>query len=169
MTTTKIFLTNLRKYNDGECVLDCGKWIELPMDSDDLQAEIDEICGDDEYFITDYEAYWGINEYDNPFEVNELAERIDALDKWDEEKLEALVEEGGYDVEEALDMLDDVIVYSDCTTMSEVAEQLADETGLLDHIPDNLKYYFDFEAYGRDLEIEGTFLYHNGSYYEVIR
>jgi len=45
--------------------------------------------------------------------------------------------------------------------MTDVAEQYAEETGLLDSIPENLRYYFDFEAYGRDMRIEGTFVFTN--------
>ncbi len=33
------------------------------------------------------------------------------------------------------------------------AESYADDTGLLDSIPESLQYYFDFEAFGRDLFI----------------
>ena len=51
--------------------------------------------------------------------------------------------------------------------MADVTEIYADETGLLDKIPDNLRGYFDFKAFGRDMEIEGTFIYiGNGTYVE---
>ena len=33
-------------------------------------------------------------------------------------------------------------------------------------MPENLRNYFDYEAFGRDLDIEGTFTYYNGNYYE---
>lgn len=36
------------------------------------------------------------------------------------------------------------------------AEDLADETGLLDSMPRHLRAYFDFEAYGRDCELDGS-------------
>ena len=50
--------------------------------------------------------------------------------------------------------------------MADVAETYADETGLLDEIPKHLRYYFDFAAFGRDMEIEGTFIYIDGNYVE---
>jgi len=51
--------------------------------------------------------------------------------------------------------------------MAEVAEQYADETGLLSNIPDDLRYYFDFEAYGRDMEINGSFVETESGYIEI--
>lgn len=33
----------------------------------------------------------------------------------------------------------------------EFAEQLVDETGMLSNVPDNFRFYFDYEAFGRDL------------------
>ena len=56
---------------------------------------------------------------------------------------------------------DDVMIYSNCSNMTEVAEQYAEEVGILSSIPENLQYYFDFEAYGRDMSFEGHFVFTN--------
>lgn len=124
----------------------------------------------EEIFITDFESDLGItcDEYDNIEDLNEMAETIANLSEWERDIVEALISEGDYDIEEAIEKCEDVIVYSDCNNMSDVAEQYAEETGLLDSIPENLRYYFDFEAYGRDMEIEGNFFYYNGDYYQVL-
>lgn len=42
---------------------------------------------------------------------------------------------------------------------TEVAEEYAEQVGLLESVPEELRYYFDFEAYGRDMEIEGNFVF----------
>lgn len=42
--------------------------------------------------------------------------------------------------------------------MSDVAYQVVNESGLLDGVPETIKGYFDYEAYGRDIDIEGTFI-----------
>ena len=42
-----------------------------------------------------------------------------------------------------------------------MAEQFVDEMGLLSEIPENLQYYFDYEAYGRDMELSGDVFEHN--------
>ena len=41
---------------------------------------------------------------------------------------------------------------------AEFAEQFADDIGLLESVPENLRYYFDFEKYGRDLFINDYYL-----------
>lgn len=40
----------------------------------------------------------------------------------------------------------------------DVAYQVVNESGLLDGVPETIKGYFDYEAYGRDIDIEGTFI-----------
>ena len=49
------YITNLGKYNEGELI---GRWIEFPIDEDDLKKALEEIGINEEYeeyFITDYE------------------------------------------------------------------------------------------------------------------
>ena len=64
--------------------------------------------------------------------------------------------------------MDDVIYYDGCSTMAEVAERYADETGLLESIPENLRNYFDFEAFGRDMSFEGQFIFTDKGCVEVL-
>lgn len=44
---------------------------------------------------------------------------------------------------------------------TKMAEHLVDEMGLLGEIPENLQCYFDYEAYGRDMELGGDVFEHN--------
>ena len=158
-----IFITNLGKYNEGELV---GEWVKLPVSEEELEAVFERIGINEEYeehFITDYETDitgLKVGEYDSIEGLNELAETLEALDEYEREIVEAMISEG-YDLEEALEKKDDCMIYHDCNDMTDVAEQYAEETGLLDSIPENLRYYFDFEAYGRDMGIEGTFVFTN--------
>lgn len=158
----RIYLTNLGKYNEGELI---GKWVDLPT-TNGFEEHLEEIGINEEYeewFITDYEtdiAGLTIGEYDNIEELDELAETLEDLQDYDREVIEALIFEG-YSLEDALEKKDDCMVYYNCNDMTDVAEQYAEETGLLDSIPENLRYYFDFEAYGRDMGIEGTFVFTN--------
>lgn len=48
---------------------------------------------------------------------------------------------------------------------TEFAEHFAEETGLLNEMPDNLRSYFDFEAYGRDLLMGGDVWQENGFWF----
>ena len=168
MTILKIFITNLGKYNEGELV---GEWLDLPATEDEIDELYERIGIGEKYeeiFISDYESDLNIkvNEYDNIEALNEMADEIASLDEWELETLEALLTYFD-DVDEALEKIEDTIIWSGCDNMEEVAEQYAEETGLLDSIPDNLQAYFDFEAYGRDMEIEGTFIFYKGDCYEV--
>lgn len=89
----KVYISNLGAYNRG-CLV--GKWLTLPMDAEELQAEIEDILNgkeaqtsrhqddinikDDEIAIHDYEAPFEIGEYENVFEINRLAEDFSEID-----------------------------------------------------------------------------------------
>lgn len=49
-------------------------------------------------------------------------------------------------------------------TPAEFAEDLAEQTCLLESVPENLRYYFDFEAFARDLLI-GDYFEADGHYF----
>lgn len=164
----KIYVTNLGKYNEGFLI---GKWLELPTTEEEIEKTLEEIGISDEpdengiyyeeYFITDYETdmdYLKISEYSNIDDLNELAETIDDLDEDEKEIVNAIIGEG-YTLEDAIDKKDDVMIYSNCSNMTEVAEEYAEQVGLLESIPESLRYYFDFEAYGRDMSFEGHFVF----------
>lgn len=163
-----IYLTNLGKYNEGELV---GEWVSLPASNEEIKSTLDSIGINEEYeewFITDYENDFGyeVGEYDNLDDLNEKAASLEALTEDEREIVNALLSYG-YDLEEIENLWDDLYIFHDCNNMADVAEQYADETGLLDSMPENLRYYFDFEAFGRDMEIEGTFINYPGGYVGV--
>lgn len=164
----RIYLTNLGKYNEGELV---GEWISLPISEEELEAVKERIgisdepdengCYYEEWFITDYETDLDgveVGEYDSIDELNELAETIEDLDEYEEKIVRALLSDG-YELEEAIDKKDDCMMYYNCTDMEDVAREYAEETGLLNSIPENLQNYFDFEAFGRDMGYEGYFIF----------
>lgn len=158
----RIFITNLGKYNEGHLI---GEWVNLPCD--DLDAVYDRIGIDyeeyEEVFIADYETDIDgltIGEYSNIDELNELAETLEDMDEYDREVIGAMMSEG-YSLEEAINRKADCIVYYGCSDMTDVAEQYCEECGILDSIPENLRYYFDYEAFGRDMSFEGHYVFTN--------
>lgn len=179
MAEIKIFITNLGKYNEGLLV---GEWLGLPATDEEITATLERIGISDkpdeygryyeEYFITDYESDIDglkIGEYDNIEELNEIAEKIEDADP------EAL--EAAYcyacNLEEAIDILDDVIYITTPSAWESDEEAVgyyyAKECGCL-NIPEEIENYFDFEAYGRDIMINGSFYTaESGAIYEVIR
>ena len=166
----KIYLTNLGKYNESELV---GKWVDLPT-TNGFEEHLEEIGINEEYeeyFITDYETDINgltINEYSNIEELDELAETLENLEDYEREIIEAFLSEG-YDLEEALEKKDDCMIYHDCNDMTDVAREYIEETGLLHDVPEMLQNYFDFEAYGRDMSFEGTFIFtNNGNCVQIL-
>lgn len=73
------------------------------------------------------------------------------------------------DIEQALEEVrqGNYTIYYDCDDMSDVAYQVVNESGLLDGVPETLKGYFDYEAYGRDIDINGTFIQIDNSFVEL--
>lgn len=70
MMKVKIYLSNLRKYTEGN---ENGKWLQLPMESEKLHTIFNAIVGkDEEWIILDSDAPFFISEYDNIFELNNL-------------------------------------------------------------------------------------------------
>lgn len=176
MSRISIYLTNLGKYNEGELV---GEWLELPATEEEIEACKKRIGISDEpdengniyeeYFVTDYECeFYAVGEYESLDDLNELAETLDGMDDDEAEIVEALMDELGYDLEEAIDAALDCIRYEGCDDMGDVAYRLY-EDGCLGDIPERLVSYIDWDAYGRDLSFEGTFVSYNGGYIEVCR
>lgn len=65
-----------------------------------------------------------------------------------------LADDLGLDMSEiTADRLDDVCLFEG--TAREYAEDYIDSTGMLDSMPETLRYYFDYDAFTRDLEING--------------
>ena len=86
--------------------------------------------------------------------------------------IEAVLENHTSDFDEALEIVadGDYMIYDDCWNMAEVAERYLDETGMLNELPDFAVDYFDFEAYGRDMEFNGRFYQINdNTYLEIFR
>lgn len=174
----KVYLTNLGKYNEGQLI---GEWVELPCTDDELEEVKEKIGISDEpdengnyyeeWFITDYETDihgFTVGEYDNLDDLNKLAETLDNLNEYDREVVEAMISEG-YSLEDALDKKDDCMFYIDCNDMEDVAWKYAEETGLLDSIPENLQSYFDFKAFGWDMSFGGHFVFtDNGNCVQIL-
>ena len=104
-------------------------------------------------------------------DLNELINQLEDLTDEEELVLSGLLTEGGYSIEEAITIVIDQQNYSvfyDCFNMTDVAEQVVENYGYLQEMPEHLRNYFDYEAFGRDLEIEGNYFYcGEGVYIEI--
>ena len=139
------------KYNEGSIE---GQWIDLSTfdDFDDFYNYCCAIHADEEdpeLMFQDYECFpeeyydecLGRDDFDKIQKYIELCDsnKQEAVDAWlsitcgdDIDKFEEAYM-GEWDSEEAF------------------AESLADDCGYLSQIPENLRYYFDFSAFARDL------------------
>lgn len=169
----ELCLTNLGKYNEGELIF---TRLVLPATTEEIYAAYDEIGVADgtmyeESFISDYETDingLSISEYASLDDLNELVEELENFDEYELEAFGAMLEYG-LATDEALQKVQDneYRMYDGCCSMAEVAEMYADETGLLYSMPDELRMYFDFEAFGRDMEINGHFIETDSGYIEI--
>ena len=178
----KGYITNLGKYNEG---ILSYKLISFPIDEDELNEALKEIgckytdengkeynTEYEEYFFSDWdcEIPFGFGEYESISDVNDIAERVENLMDYEQDILKVILEEHTSDVDEALRIVEggNYVMWSGCESMADVAERMAAEFGDLDDIPERLQYYIDYEAWGRDLKLEGTFLEGNGFFVQIL-
>ena len=164
----RIFANTWGNYNENGA--DGGEWITLPMNADELEETLERIAEnmgdhDPEWFINDYE--WeadhlgSVGENDSIFEWNEIAERLEDLDDYDLEKLEAIQEVEGGDLVDNLEDLDNYEFYSG-VSLEEYAEEIVNDCY---NLPEFALYYFDFGAFARDLSFDGYHETENGVLY----
>ncbi|MGL9728689.1 antirestriction protein ArdA [Enterococcus sp. DIV0756] len=152
----QVYIANLGKYNEGELV---GAWFSFPIDEEEVAEKIGLNAEYEEFAIHDYEAPFPISEYESIDRLNhlyDLIQEIEGTPIYDE--LGEILSFWFKDMEELLEHADDIICYSDCESMRDVAEYYVEETGMLSALPENLRNYFDYAALGRDMEIEGNYL-----------
>lgn len=171
MDNLSIFITNLGRYNEGVLM---GEWVKLPVPDDRLSEVLERIGinGEyEEYFITDYEASFAnlnLSEYTSIEALNRFAARLEELDCWEVEKLAAVLEYDAVnsitDIMDIIDHLDDFEVLTDVKTDEDMGRYYAEELGTLDEVPDYLRGYFDYEAYGRDIRLVSNGCYTSYGY-----
>ncbi|HHT9690317.1 TPA: antirestriction protein ArdA [Legionella pneumophila] len=152
MDKPEIYVACLASYNSGYLH---GKWIDANQSEDAIMEEIQAMLDDSpvsdpgDWAIHDYQGFGDIqiHEFDSISTITEYAEFITEH----EELGQALIAE--YGLEAAKVMIEDQ--YHGCYD-SEVdfAYHLIDDC-YGEKLPDNLMRYFDYEAFARDLFIDG--------------
>jgi Antirestriction protein len=159
-----VYIANLGKYNEGELV---GAWFQVPVDFEEVKERIGLNAEYEEYAIHDYEAPIPISEFTSISEINRIGEMLEELDGTEIiHVLKEIMNTWFRDIEELLEHKEDIICHSDCNSMEDVARYYLEESNTLGEIPSDLQGYFDYEAYGRDLEISGNFLITNHGIFE---
>ena len=163
------FITNLGKYNEGELV---GEWVKFPTTAEEMKKVFDRIGigqKDDfgnpyeEWFITDYDCYVDglydkLGEYESLDELNYLASKLDNMKSWEYDQFCAAMEVGDHSgsVQEIINLtenLDCYDVYPDIHDYDDLGRYYIDELDAM-QVPEHLKNYIDYEAYGRDIALD---------------
>ena len=163
------FVTNLGKYNEGELV---GEWVKFPTTAEEMKKVFDRIGigqKDDfgqpyeEWFITDYGCYVDglydkLGEYESLDELNYLASKLDEMSQGEYEQFQAAMEIGNHSgsVQEIINLtenLDCYDVYPDIHDYDDLGRYYIDELDAM-QVPEHLRNYIDYEAYGRDVAME---------------
>lgn len=158
----KIFVNTWGNYNENGA--EGGQWITLPMEEDELTETLERIAAqmgdhDPEWAIHDFE--WendfdggNIDENANLFDLNEQAQKIDDLSSWELDTYAAAVEYWGREYVD-LDELDNYCLHSDIKDCYDLGYYWAAESGCYDlEKMGSLANYFDYEAFGRDINLE---------------
>ena len=156
----KIYVENLRNGN--------GDWIELPVDIENL---MDNLGAEhlSELDVMDYEANFKLDNYRDINSINELAEILDDMDNTEKQIAENLIEEGIIvEWEDLVDAVHDVIIYSGCEDMEDVAIRIMEEDRAFDGTDERIERYFNYKSYGEDLSITGTYFEINGAIVEYL-
>ena len=159
----KLYINTWGNYNENGA--DGGEWVALPMDADELNEKLDSIAerlrdDDAEFFINDVDNETDINlrinENDDIFKINEFAEKLETLNKWEYETLCAIADYFGFDWED-IDNIDEYNLYTDINDECDLGYYWAVESGCYNlEKMGNLAYYIDYEKFGRDIAIESN-------------
>lgn len=163
------FITNLGKYNEGALV---GEWVKFPTTAEELKKVFERIgigAKDDfgqtyeEWFITDYDCYVDglydlLGEYANLDELNYLASKLDDMSQDDYERFQASMEIGDHtgSIQELINLtenLDCYDIYPDIHDHDDLGRYYIEELDAM-QVPEHLRNYIDYEAYGRDIALE---------------
>lgn len=90
----------------------------------------------------------------NQANLNQWFDDFEDLDTDDTNKATYLAEYSGYsDMNHILSNMEDVMLFEG--TALEYAEEYIEDTGMLNDMPENLRYYFDTEAFASDMVLGG--------------
>lgn len=158
------YVTNLGKYNEG--VLACAD-LRFPTSPEAVQDVLKRIGIDgiryEEIFIPSFDSnvsglYQHLGEYENLDELNHLACLLSALDESQLEVFEAVLDKGDHtacaaDLINLAQNLDCYDFHPGVDSAEALGRVYVEDMEALD-VPEHLRNYIDYEAYGRDVSLE---------------
>jgi antirestriction protein len=153
--TPRIYVACLASYNAGRLH---GAWMDVGSDVDDLHASIRGVLASspepdaEEWAIHDYEGFgeYRVSEYADLDKLVTIAGLIEEHG----EIITHLIDHFGGDIDAATQAMEEE--YQGCFyDLEHYAEQFMEDTGSLQNVPRHLHNYIDYEAMGRDMELNG--------------
>ena len=158
----KIYVGTYKKYAEGSIK---GAWLDLEdyVDKDEFIAACLELHKDEvdpELQFQDHEGvpsmfiseswidpeFWAYMEYEDHHNGNAKQAYMACFDTWDEGQFEERFR-------------------GEFNSWREMAEEFIEETGMLSEVPESLQYYFDYEAYARDMRLGGDMCEDSGFFF----
>lgn len=160
----RIYVACLASYNNG--ILH-GEWIDADLSEEKIYEEIQKILKSspiekaEEFAIHDYDNFWEaeLGEYPGIEIVAKVGEflaehgRIGAK----------VIDYCGHDLKQARGMIEDRY-YGEYSSLEDYAREYIENCW---NVPDHVEPYFDYERFGRDLELGGDVVTLRTGYQEV--
>lgn len=160
--TMRIYVGTYAKYNEGSLK---GEWLDLEdyADKDEFYKACKELHDDEddpEFMFQDWEDI--PDGMVSESHVDEKCwELIEAYDEFDEGVVKAYCAcFGEWDRKDFQDRF-----HGEFNSWEDMAAELLEETGALDQVPENLRYYFDYEKYANDMRLGGDMVEHEGYFF----
>ena len=156
IATLSVYIANLDEYVKGNLI---GDWISLPIKKGDFRDFLFSIGNPEKIKILDYKDNLGldglkIGEYKSLKELNQLAKRMESIDPYNVDALNALYEALVY-FEDALDCLESGnYAFYDDMTIEEIAQKYIEACY---DIPEGLRNYIDYKAFASDMLLDSYY------------
>ena len=149
-----------------------GEWVKFPTTAEEMKKVFDRIgIGQkdefgqpyEEWFITDYDCYVGalydkLGEYENLDELNYLAAKLEEMGQGEYAQFQAAMEVGDHsgslqEIINLTDNLDCYDLYPSIQDYDDLGRYYIEELDAM-QVPEHLRNYIDYEAYGRDVAMD---------------
>lgn len=143
-----------------------GKWFDLPVTEDDVREELGEPEEEFEYEVEDSEGLdvKGVNDIDR---INDFVEE---LENYDSDIVEALIE-SGYNTIKGLEDIDieDCYFYAGVQNEYDLGKYIVENVygSITEMKQETLETYFDYEKFGKDVDVEVVGHFCNKGYIEL--
>lgn len=177
-TTTKInedhaliYVACLSAYNNGYLH---GAWIDASEGYEHVRDEITKVLSNspmrgceccEEWAIHDLQGFgnYRVEEYSNLEELCAIADLMkECGDRFPDDVVSELIND--YGIDGAKESMNDYFI-GEFDSPTDLAYQYVEDACLLDGVNKTVAQYFDYEAFGRDLEMGGDVFSVNGHYF----